>query len=53
MVRQTASGLGQSVTELPAGTQVRLVETSSGWALIARDGKRVGYIEAKTLATLQ
>ncbi len=52
-VRQTADGLGQPSNELPAGTQVRLVEISNGWVLVARDGKRLGYIEAKALATLQ
>jgi hypothetical protein len=52
-VRQTADGLGELSTELPAGTQVRIVETAEGWALVARDGKRLGYIEAKKLATLQ
>jgi hypothetical protein len=53
VVRQTADGKGPVVIQLVPGTQVRLVETAGGWVLIARDGKRLGFIEAKALLTLQ
>jgi WD40 repeat protein len=52
-VRLTPDGLSRSVAELPAGAQVRVVETSNGWVLIAREGRRLGYIQVKSLATLQ
>jgi hypothetical protein len=43
-----------SVTlHLSAGTQVVLMQASGGWVLIARDGKRLGYVEEKMLARLQ
>jgi hypothetical protein len=52
-VRQTADGKAAAVIELAPSTQVRLVETAGGWVLIARDGKRLGYIEGRTLLALQ
>lgn len=52
-VRQSASDGASVVVELTAGTQVRLVETSDGWTLVAREGKRLGYVREKALATLQ
>jgi len=41
------------IMELTPGTQVQLVETAEGWVLVARDGKKLGYVEAKDLARLQ
>lgn len=52
-VRPTASSAAPTVIELQPGTQVRLVETASGWVLIARDGKKLGYVEEKVLLNLQ
>jgi hypothetical protein len=52
-VRAEASGTAAVVVELAPGTQVSLVMTSGGWALVARDGKRLGYVEEGALARLQ
>jgi WD40 repeat protein/uncharacterized caspase-like protein len=52
-VRQTASSVAPVVVQLAPGAQVVLVETSGGWVLVARGGKRLGYVEAKTLLRLQ
>ena len=52
-VRQTADPISAVVNQLSPGSQVRIVETKNGWVLIARDGKRLGYVEASTLLTLQ
>jgi uncharacterized caspase-like protein len=42
-----------TVTQLPPGAQVRLVETMNGWVLIARDGQKLGYVQSSALAGLQ
>jgi WD40 repeat protein len=52
-VREAASSGAPSVLNLTPGTQVRLVETDGGWVLIARDGKKIGYVEANVLLGLQ
>ena len=52
-VRQNASSVAPVVVQLAPGAQVVLVETSGGWVLVARGGKRLGYVEAKTLLRLQ
>jgi uncharacterized caspase-like protein len=53
-VREAASDSAAVVIELAAGTLVTVLETSSGWALIARDGRPLGYVaEQKALARLQ
>jgi uncharacterized caspase-like protein len=54
-VRQAANDNAPTLIELPPGTQIRLVETANGWILVARDGKRLGYVreDAKALLTLQ
>jgi Caspase domain/Bacterial Ig domain len=52
-VRQSIGDNAPVVIELAPGTQVRLIETASGWVLIAREGKKLGYVNANTLATLQ
>jgi hypothetical protein len=41
------------VTELPAGSQVTLVQSEGQWVIVARDGKRIGYVEERTLLRLQ
>jgi uncharacterized caspase-like protein len=53
VVHQSAAADAPLVLELPAGSQVRLVETSEGWVLIAREGKPLGYVAAENLARLQ
>jgi uncharacterized protein YgiM (DUF1202 family) len=52
-VFNAASSTGAIVKQLAAGTQVTLIETGSGWTAIARDGKRLGYVETTKLAPLQ
>jgi uncharacterized caspase-like protein len=52
-VREAASGGAAVVIELTPGMQVTLVETDGGWVLVAREGKRLGYVEQKALARLQ
>jgi hypothetical protein len=34
------------------GDQVRLVEAKNGWALVARDGQKLGFVEEKGLLSL-
>jgi hypothetical protein len=38
---------------LTAGTQVRLMESAGGWVLVARDSKKLGYVDAKAILALQ
>jgi hypothetical protein len=52
-VRQSASDTAPVVIQLTAGTQVRLIENAGGWVLVARDGKKLGYVEAKAIVALQ
>ncbi len=52
-VREAPKASAPVVIELTAGTQVQLVETAEGWVLVARDGKKLGYVEAKELLRLQ
>jgi uncharacterized caspase-like protein len=52
-VRQTASDTAPSTIQLAPGTQVRLIQTSAGWVLIARDGKQLGYVQENMLARMQ
>jgi hypothetical protein len=44
---------GDLIATLAAGSLVRIVDTADGWALIARNGKPIGYVEAKFLARTQ
>jgi len=52
-VRQAATETARAISTLVPGTQVRLVETTEGWALIARDGNSLGFVETKALARIQ
>jgi uncharacterized protein YgiM (DUF1202 family) len=52
-VFDTPSSSSAIIKQLPPGTQVTLIETASGWTVIARDGQTLGYVEAKQLAPLQ
>jgi len=53
-VREQATADAKGELELLPGAQVRLVELVPGieWALIARDGRRTGYVPADALAPL-
>ena len=42
-----------TLQQLVPGAQVVLIETANGWTLVARDGKKLGYVEEKALARLQ
>jgi len=52
-VRQSANESAAVIIELSAGTQVRLIESAGGWVLVAREGKRLGYLDGKMVAPLQ
>jgi uncharacterized caspase-like protein len=52
-VRLAADTSAPTIEELAPGTQVHLLASESGWAIVARDGKKLGYIEATALARLQ
>jgi WD40 repeat protein/uncharacterized caspase-like protein len=44
---------GAVVEKLAAGSQVTLLETANGWSVIARGGKRLGYVADVVIAPLQ
>jgi hypothetical protein len=52
-VKASAADTAVTVTHLTPGTQVRLIQTSGGWVLIARDGQKLGYVQATAIAGLQ
>jgi WD40 repeat protein/uncharacterized caspase-like protein len=52
-VLQSADATAPAVMDLAPGTQVTLVETTGGWVLVARSGKKLGYVQQSTLLTLQ
>jgi Bacterial SH3 domain/Caspase domain len=52
-VKTAVGEASETVTQLLPGTQVRLVESSNGWVLIARDGQKLGYVPSNGLAALQ
>jgi hypothetical protein len=52
-VRQLANATAATVMQLSPGQQVILVESAGGWVLVARDGKNLGYVEAKALLKLE
>ena len=41
------------VQKLPPFTALTLIRTEQGWALVAKDGKALGYVAAEKLHTLQ
>jgi hypothetical protein len=51
-VFEEGGGHGAVVTELPPFTAVTLVKTEQGWALIAKDGKALGYVADGSLKKL-
>ncbi|RWP40769.1 MAG: hypothetical protein EOR05_32320 [Mesorhizobium sp.] len=52
-VRLKAEQTAERVTELAQGSQVTLVSSAAGWTLIAREGKRLGYVPEASLVQLQ
>jgi WD40 repeat protein len=44
-----ASGNGTSTGQVPAGTLLSLVRTEQNWALVAKDGKLIGYVRLDRL----
>lgn len=48
-----AGGDGTVIETLAPGTQVTLMKTEQGWTLVARDGKRIGYVAKSSLVRLQ
>ena len=52
-VRERAAADAQGERELPEGFQVRVVEFEGGWAIIARDGERLGYMPVEALVKMQ
>jgi hypothetical protein len=52
-VREAPDANGAVVTQLVPGAQVTLVDSANGWAAVARDGSKLGYVPDKGLAPLQ
>ena len=52
-VKEGASEAASTVIRLTPGVQVQLMETASGWVLIARDGQKLGYVQGNAIAGLQ
>jgi WD40 repeat protein/uncharacterized caspase-like protein len=48
-----ALGKGERLQQLPAGTLLFLLKTEEGWALVAKDGKRLGYVAENHLIRVQ
>jgi WD40 repeat protein len=53
VVHPAGSESAPVLVELTPGTQVRVIESSGDWVIVAREGKKLGYVQAKTLAGLQ
>jgi hypothetical protein len=51
-IRLNAEPYGSTIFELTAGAQIRVLEIVGDVALVARDGKKLGYVETKLLAPL-
>ena len=52
-VREQPSSNAQIGRSLAAGTQVRVVQLLNGWAVIAREGEKLGYVPEEALLRLQ
>jgi hypothetical protein len=39
--------------QLSPGTTVTLIEDANRWQFVAKDGKKLGYVEEKMLARIQ
>jgi len=53
LVREKPSANAAGSRELRQGFQIRAVEFAGSWAVIARDGVKLGYVPADALAELQ
>ena len=52
-VREQAAADAQGERELSPGMQVRVLKFEDAWALIARDGQKLGYVPAEAVAPIQ
>ncbi len=52
-IRQFGTGAAVEIAELPAGAQVRVIQTKGEWVLIAREGNVIGYVEAQKLKAMK
>lgn len=48
-----AGGVGAAIRRLKPGTMVTLIRTDLGWSLIARGGKKLGYVTSENLLAPQ
>jgi WD40 repeat protein len=54
LVRERPSADAPGERQLSPGMQVRVVEfTTNAWAIVAREGEKLGYVQAAALAPLQ
>jgi uncharacterized caspase-like protein len=51
-VREQAAADAQGEQELSPGMQVRVLKFDGAWALVARDGQKLGYVPAEALIKL-
>lgn len=49
LVREKPSGDAPGSIELTAGAMVRVVEFAGSWAIVAREGQKLGYVPASAL----
>ena len=52
-VLKSAGAIGSVVRKLDPFTTLTLIRIDQGWALVAKDGKALGYVAAEKLHTLQ
>ena len=52
-VKSEAKATSQTVSQLRPGSQVVLVSSEGEWVIVFKDGQKLGYVEARSLATLQ
>ena len=50
---EQAEGDGIAIETLKPGTVVTLIESENGWTLVAKDGKKLGYVAAQELIPIQ
>ncbi len=53
LIREKPSVDAPGARQIVAGTQVRAVEFTGPWVIIARDGQKLGYVPVDALARLQ
>ena len=52
-VREKAESDALGERSLATGTQVRVIELRNGWAIVAREGKKLGFVPEEALLRLQ